>query len=124
VYGAQSLKACQSAFESFKQKWSAYLGAIDVWTRNFHHVEQLFDYGSAIRKIMYTTNAVEAIHSSFRKVTQKGAFPDETALLKVLFLRVKELEAKWDGGFIQNWSLVRNQLLVHEGFEDKVLKYS
>ncbi len=123
VYGAQNLKACQSAFESFKQNWSAYPGAIKVWTRNFHHVEQLFEYGSAIRKIMYTTNAVESIHSSFRKVTKKGAFPNENALLKVLFLRIKELEAKWDGGHINNWSMVMNQLLVHERLEDRVHKY-
>lgn len=123
VYSAPSQKACQSAFESFKQQWTAYPGAIDVWVRNFHHVEQLFDYGSAIRKIMYTTNAVESIHSSFRKVTKKGAFPNENALLKVLFLRIKELETKWDGGRIQNWAMVRNQLLLHDDLKNRVLKY-
>lgn len=55
-------------------------GAVDVWKRNFNHfnhVEQLFDYGSAVRKVMYTTNAVESINSSFRKVTKKGAFLNE-----------------------------------------------
>lgn len=77
VYAAPSLKACQNTFESFKQQWAAYSGAVDVWVRNFHHVEQLYDYGTAIRKVMYTTNAVESIHSSFRKVTKKGAFPNE-----------------------------------------------
>lgn len=123
VYGAQSLTACQSAFESFKQQWSAYPGAIDVWERNFEHVEQLYDYGSAVRKIMYTTNAVESIHSSFRKVTKKGAFPNENALLKVLYLRVKELENKWIGGHIQNWSLVMNQLLMDDRLKSRVLKY-
>ena len=123
VYGAPSLKACLSAFESFKQQWAAYPGAIDVWIRNFNHVEQLFDYGSAIRKVMYTTNAVESIHSSFRKVTKKGAFPNENALLKVLFLRIKELESKWEGGHIQNWAMVMNQLLIHDDLKDRVLKY-
>lgn len=123
VYGAPSLKACLSAFESFKQQWAAYPGAIDVWARNFNHVEQLFDYGSAIRKVMYTTNAVESIHSSFRKVTKKGAFPNENALLKVLFLRIKELESKWEGGHIQNWAMVMNQFLIHDDFKDRVLKY-
>lgn len=123
VYGAQSLKACQSAFDSFKQQWSAYPGAIDVWERNFEHVEQLYDYGSAVRRIMYTTNAVESIHSSFRKVTKKGAFPNENALLKVLYLRVKELERKWEGGHIQNWSLAMNQLLMDDRLKDRVLKY-
>ncbi|WP_053351196.1 IS256 family transposase [Ornithinibacillus contaminans] len=123
VYGAQSLKACQSTFESFKQQWSAYPGAIDVWERNFEHVEQLYEYGSAVRKIMYTTNAVESIHSSFRKATKKGAFPNENALLKVLYLRVKELENKWEGGHIQNWSLAMNQLLTDDRLKDRVLKY-
>ncbi|WP_213020461.1 transposase, partial [Siminovitchia terrae] len=123
VYSAPSLKACQNAFESFKQQWTAYPGAIDVWERNFEHVEQLFDYGSAIRKIMYTTNAVESIHSSFRKVTKKGAFPNENALLKVLYLRIKELETKWEGGRIQNWAMVRNQLLLHDELKDRALRY-
>ncbi|GIN95888.1 IS256 family transposase [Siminovitchia terrae] len=123
VYSAPSLKACQNAFESFKQQWTAYPGAIDVWERNFEHIEQLFDYGSAIRKIMYTTNAVESIHSSFRKVTKKGAFPNENALLKVLYLRIKELETKWEGGRIQNWAMVRNQLLLHDELKDRVLRY-
>ncbi|WP_430735815.1 IS256 family transposase [Gracilibacillus dipsosauri] len=123
VYGAPSLKACLSAFESFKQQWASYPGAIDVWTRNFNHIEQLFDYGSAIRKVMYTTNAVESIHSSFRKVTKKGAFPNENALLKVLFLRIKELETKWESGHIQNWAMVMNQLLLQDELKDRVLKY-
>lgn len=123
VYGAQSLKACQSTFESFKQQWSSYPGAIDVWKRNFEHVEQLYDFGSAVRRIMYTTNAVESIHSSFRKVTKKGAFPNENALLKVLYLRVKELETKWEGGHVHNWSLAMNQLLMDDRLKVRVLKY-
>ncbi|UOQ48656.1 IS256 family transposase [Gracilibacillus caseinilyticus] len=123
VYGASSLKACRSAFETFQQQWSSYPGAIDVWKRHFSHVEQLFDYGSAIRKIMYTTNAVESVHSSYRKVTQKGAFPHENALLKVLYLRTKELENKWEGGHIQQWAMVMNQLLIHDHLKDRVLKY-
>lgn len=70
-YGSSSLKAAQASFEHFQQRWSHHSGAVDVWKRHFAHVEQLFDYGSAIRKIMYTTNAVESVHSSFRKVTKK-----------------------------------------------------
>jgi putative transposase len=62
VYGALSLNGCRKAFEQFCQEWSQYHGAVDVWKRNFNHVEQLFDYGSAVRKVMYTTNAVESIN--------------------------------------------------------------
>ncbi|GAW99619.1 IS256 family transposase [Secundilactobacillus mixtipabuli] len=123
-YGASSLNAAHTAFDSFQNRWSHYSGAIDVWKRNFAHVEQLFDYGSAIRKIMYTTNAVESVHSSFRKVTKKGAFPNENALLKLLYLRTKELHKKWAGGHIQNWAMVLNQLMVNETFTSRIEKYA
>lgn len=95
VYRAPSLTASRKAFEQFCQERSQYPGAVDVWKRNFNHIEQLFDYGSAVRKVMYTTNAVESINSSFRKVTKKGAFPNENALLKLLYLRITELYKKW-----------------------------
>ncbi|QQC96504.1 IS256 family transposase [Mammaliicoccus sciuri] len=123
VYGTTSIKACHTAFEAFKQQWSQYPGAVDVWKRNFTHVEQLFDYGSNIRKIIYTTNAVESIHSSYRKVTKKGAFPNENALLKLLFIRTKELQKKWSTGYIPNWSMVMNQLLLYDQIKDRVIKY-
>ena len=123
VYGAPSLKAANTAFETFCRTWEQYTGAVDVWKRNFKYVEQLFDYGSAIRKVMYTTNAIESINSSFRKVTKKGAFPNETALFKLLYLRVTELEKKWDGGHASNWSMVLNQLMVNEKFASRLTKY-
>ena len=123
VYGATNLKACNVAFDSFCTEWAKYPGAVDVWKRNFKYVEQLFDYGSEVRKVMYTTNAIEAINSSYRKVTKKGAFPNENALFKLLYLRSKELESKWDGGYIRNWPLVLNQLMVNDLFKDRITKY-
>ena len=75
---------------------------------------QLFQYGSAVRKILYTTNAVESVNSSFRKVTKKGAFPNENALFKLLYLRITELYRKWNGRPLNNWALVRNQLDMDE----------
>ena len=115
--------ACKKAFEQFCQEWSQYPGAVDVWKRNFSHVEQLFDYGSAVRRVMYTTNAVESINSSFRKVTKKGAFPSENALLKVLYLRITELYKKWNGSKIQNWAMVRNQLVTNDKIKARIEKY-
>ena len=123
VYGASSLKAAEAEFERFKQAWGQYPGAIDVWVRNWQHVEQLFNYGSAVRKVMYTTNAIEAVNSSFRKVTKKGSFPNENAVFKILYLRVTELQKKWDGGHYQNWSMVLNQLMVNEKFTERINKY-
>lgn len=123
IYRAPSLKAARAEFEKFQTAWSAYPGAVDVWKRNFTHIEQLFDYGGEVRRVMYTTNAVESIHSSFRRVTKKGAFPNETALLKVLYLRITELERKWNGSSIRNWALVRNQLMANDEFQKRMLKY-
>ena len=123
IYGAPNLKTAQTEFEKFKNTWSKYSGAVDVWVRNFNHVEQLFDYSSTIRRVMYTTNAIESINSSFRKVTKKGAFPNENALLKLLYLRVTELYKKWDNSIIYNWAMVRNELDAHPKFQDRFRKY-
>ena len=72
---------------------------------------------------MYTTNAIESINSSFRKVTKKGAFPNENALFKLLYLRTKELENKWDSGVVRNWHMVLNQLMVNDKFKNRIDKY-
>lgn len=122
-YGAPSLKAANAEFEKFKQTWSQYPEAIDVWIRNWSHMEQLYDYGSAIRKVMYTTNAVESVNSSFRKVTKKGVFPTENVLLKLLYLRITELYKKWNGRPKSNWALVRNQLCMEDRLRERILKY-
>lgn len=123
VYGAPSLKAAEAEFERFKQAWSQYPGAIDVWVRNWAHVEQLFNYGSAVRKLMYTTNSIEALNSSFRKVTKKGSFPSEDAVLKALYLRLTELYKKWANRPVPNWAMVRNQLSMDTGMQARIRKY-
>lgn len=123
VYSAPNLKAAKTAFESFCNEWKQYSGAIGVWERNFVHVEQLYNYGSAIRKIMYTTNAIESINSSLRKVTKKGTFPNEKALFKSLYLRIKELSKKWERGHISNWSMVLNQLMIDDNFKNRIERY-
>ncbi|GGD02885.1 hypothetical protein GCM10011573_35450 [Enterococcus wangshanyuanii] len=73
---------------------------------------------------MYTTNAVESVNASFRKVTKKGAFSNENALLKLLYLRVKELQLKWSDGYIQNWAMVLNQLRMNDSFSSRIEKYT
>lgn len=123
IYGAPSLKAAEAEFERFKQTWNHYPGAVDVWTRNWIYVEQLFNFGSAVRKVMYTTNAIEAINSSFRKVTKKGSFPSEDAVMKALYLRVTELYKKWNNRPVPNWALVRNQLAMDEKMHARILHY-
>ena len=123
VYGAASLKAAEAEFERFRQAWDQYPGAVEVWVRNWQHVAQLFRYGSSVRKILYTTNPIESVNSSFRKVTKKGAFPSENALLKLLYLRVSELYKKWNGRPMNNWAMVRNQLSMDEKIQVRIEKY-
>lgn len=123
VYGASNLKVAISEFERFKENWKQYPGAIGVWERNWIYVEQLFNYGSAVRKIMYTTNAIESVNSSLRKVTKKGVFPNEDSVLKAFYLRITELYKKWNGKKVANWALVRNQLSIDDKMKDRILKY-
>ena len=123
VYGAPSLKAAESEFERFKQAWVKYPGAVDVWVRNWQHVAQLYNYGSAVRKVMYTTNAIESVNSSLRKVTKKGSFPNEDAVRKAFYLRIVELYKKWNGRPVANWALVRNQLAMDDKMQARILRY-
>ncbi len=72
---------------------------------------------------MYTTNAIESVNSSFRKVTKKGSFPSEDAVRKALYLRITELYKKWNGRAVSNWALVRNQLSMDDKVQRRILKY-
>jgi transposase-like protein len=123
VYGAVNLQTARKAFEELKKNWDKYPGAIRVWEKNFSHVEQLFDYGSAVRRVMYTTNAIEAVNSSYRKVVKKGAFPNEEAVYKSLYLRAQELEEKWKNAKVKSWPTVLNQLMIDENFSARIEKY-
>ena len=63
---------------------------------------------------MYTTKAIESVNSSFRKVTKKGSFPGEDAVMKALYLRITELYKKWNGRPVANWAMARNQLATDD----------
>jgi transposase-like protein len=123
IYKAPNKKVALLEFEKFKEQWSHYPGAIRVWDSNWKHVEQLYNYTEAIRKVMYTTNAIESVNSSFRKVTNKGTFPNENAVLKVLYLRILELYEKWSRRSCSNWADILNQMIMIEGLSDRVLYY-
>lgn len=112
VYKAVSLDEATTLFESFQGKWGAYQSAVNVWSKNWDAVARLFELPSAIRKIIYTTNMIESYHNQLRKVTnRKGAFPNEMALFKLVYLRIDEIKRTWDRP-IQNWGQVLNQLAV------------
>ena len=82
----------------------------------------LFLYSENIRKLIYTTNAIESVNSCLRKVTNgKGCFINQIALEKVLYLRIRDLEKKWKRNTMTKWSLVLNELI--ELFGERVEKY-
>ena len=86
-------------------------------------MEQLYNYTEAIRKIMYTTNSIESVNSSFRKVTNKGTFPNEISVLKILYLRILELYDKWSSKSYSNWPIILNQMILIEDLSDRILYY-
>ena len=123
-YGAPSLSACRAAFADFSEAWARYPGAVATWERSMAEVERLFSYGPDVRRVMYTTNAVESVNASFRKVVRRGCFPDEDAVMKLLYLRVKELYSRWGEGCHQpGWARVRNQLLCDEGIRARIERF-
>ncbi len=106
-----SLDETVMLFEAFEAKWSE-TAAVAVWRNNWDAVERLFEYPSEIRKIIYTTNAIESYHNKLRKVTDlKGAFYNETALYKLVYLRTIDIKKTWSHP-VQNWGQVMNQLEV------------
>ena len=122
IYGAINLEIATENFNTFKEKWSNYPQSIAVWENNWTHIEQLFNYGKDVRRVIYTTNPLESVNSSFRKVCKKGAFQGYNSVFNAFYLRVKELKKRWTRS-IHNWSLVLNQLLTHEEFEKILRKY-
>ena len=124
MYGALSLDLAEDAFLNLSEKWSEYPGAIRVWERNFEHVRQLFELPLDIRRIMYTTNAIEAVNSSLRKVTKKGMFENEMSVFKVFYLRITgELAKKWDNAPLRGWSKVLNQLTCLDKTSSRIAAY-
>ena len=95
-----------------------------MWERGIGRVWQLLDCGSAVRRVMCATNALEPVNASFRKVVRRGSFPSEDAVMKLLYLRALELYRRWGEGCHQTgWSEVRNQLLCDKGVRTRIEGY-
>lgn len=121
IYTAPSLTHAKKEYENFCKKYKDNNKIINKVASNIDWIYQLFEYPPAIRKVIYTTNAIESLNSGLRKVTRgKGSFVNETALIKVLYLRIVNLQKKWSHG-IANWNNVRNELASL--FKDRFLKY-
>lgn len=110
IYTASNLANAKLEYQNFKEKYKDNNKLIKKVENDITWIYQIFEYPPAIRKVIYTTNAIESLNSALRKVTKgKGAFINESALMKVLYLRIKDLQKKWSKG-IANWNNVRHEL--------------
>lgn len=121
IYTANNLEQAKLEFKNFKTKYKENKKVLKKVEENIDWVYQIFEYPPAIRKVIYTTNAIESLNAGLRKVTKgKGSFVNENALMKVLYLRIQDLQKKWSKG-ISNWSNVRNELV--QIFDTRFFKY-
>lgn len=116
VYQAPNLSMAEMKFDDLKEKWGKkYPVVISSWERNWDNLTSYFAYDEHIRKLIYTTNAVEGFHRQVRKVTKtKGVFPNDMSLLKLIYLAVQHISKKWTQP-LQNWALTAQQLKIKFG---------
>src|SRR5690606_14187159 len=123
VYRATTKEAAEIALAELDAKWGKqYPVVIKSWQTKWDNLSVYFKYPDYVRKATYTTNAVEAVHRQFRKLTKpKGGFANETSLLKLLYAGMLKASEKWTHP-VQNWNLTLSQLAIHfEGRLDNVL---
>lgn len=113
VYRATTKELAEQQLGALEQKWGKkYPLVINSWRNNWDKLSTYFKYDPAIRKLIYTTNAIEGFHRQVRKVTKtKGAFPSDMALLKLVYLAYLNIRKKWTQP-LQNWSLTVSQLAI------------
>lgn len=113
VYRADTREIAEMELSNLSDRWAKkYPIVVESWQKNWDKLSTYFDYTGPIRKLIYTTNPIEGYHRQVRKVTKtKGAFPSETALLKLVYLTTKRIEQKWTSP-LANWGLTIQQLAI------------
>jgi putative transposase len=119
VYQAATREEALSNLSRLEQTWSSKYGAaVRSWQNNWDDLTTFFEFPKEIRRLIYTTNTVEGYHRQLRKVIKnKGSFPTEQAVRKLLYLATMDITKKWTAP-IQNWPLILNQLAIR--FEDRL----
>ena len=116
VYKAVNKQTAEDQLLWLEEKWGKkYPAVIDSWNNNWEKLSTYFEYAEPIRKIIYTTNAVEGYHRQIRKYTKtKGAFTSDMALMKMIYLTTMRITKKWSSP-LQNWALTIQQLKIKFG---------
>ena len=113
IYKSSTEKEARENLEKVKEKWdSTYPTSLKVWEDNWEAIGTLFNYSKDLRKIMYTTNAIESLNRCYRKYTKtKGVFTSDSSLMKCLFLATQNIEKKWTTRYV-NWDMIYNELNI------------
>jgi putative transposase len=112
IYQAATVEAAEQSLTAFEQKWDAQYATIGkIWRRHWAGVVPLFAFPEEIRRIIYTTNAVESLNMTLRKVIKtRASFPSEEAALKLLYLALKNVAQKWKPS--PNWRTALNHFML------------
>lgn len=118
VYRAPSRELAEAALERLEGKWNDRArAAVRGWRENWGHLSLFFDFPDEVRRMIYTTNAVEALHRQFRKVTKtKGSFPTDDALKKMLYLATLDLKGSFRNK--RDWPEILGALQI--AFRDRI----
>jgi len=113
VYGATTLTAAEQALERFADRWDTKYPAISPsWLADWDRLTVFFDYPPAIRRAVYTTNAIESLNYSLRKVLKgRSAFPNDESIIKVLYMGLQHVAKKWTQP-IPEWKAALNQFVM------------
>ena len=112
IYRAATAEQAEQALTEFAENWGRqYQAIVKLWRENWMRVIPFFAFPPEVRKVMYTTNAVESLHMSLRKVTKnRGSFPNEDAAMKLLYLALRNVSQKWEA--VQHWKSALNQFEI------------
>jgi putative transposase len=114
IYRAASAEQAAQELEEFRRKYPRHQAVADVWARNWERVTPFFEFPEEIRRIIYTTNAIESLHMTLRKVTKnRGSFPSPEAALKLLYLALQNATQKWRT--MQGWCEALRQFTLRWG---------
>jgi transposase-like protein len=112
IYGSATAAEAEQHLQGLEDKWKAYPSVSQVWRRNWARITPFFNYPPDIRRAIYTTNSVESLNRSLRKIIKtRGGFPNEEAALKLLFLALRQAAKKWTMP-IHHWREALNHFTI------------
>ena len=113
IYHAATEEKALEALERVTEKWGEkYPNSMKSWKQNWDAISPIFKFSSAVRKVIYTTNSIESLNATYRKLNrQRSVFPSDTALLKALYLSTFEATKKWTMP-LRNWGQVYGELSI------------